>query len=1048
MKPAASTWKDLCIAAALGLAALVVYSLTLSVGPYPGESARLMVQHMGLFPKLSPRHPLWTIVVRMLPFLPPADITFKLNAFSAVCGAAVVALLYSVMRAAVLGAMDVDKENRSRAVVAARLAGISAALFLAFCVPFWAVSNRAHTAAFDLLLLLSAARLFVHYAVSGKTWAAMVFAFFYGVGVVEFATFIVFAPLFALGLGWVFSKQQGFRAGPIVGIAACGLAGLCMYLMAAWLFYGSSGYELREYPGFLRIVWFMWRDQYLLITRSLPRVGWLIVVFVMFVPWLSALGVARRALNGEKDWAYYVLHAVMTGLTVGILFNAKISPWRMLGFNRLLVTPYVLAASLYGYLLAYWFLLPSVLWQDAEERARIWARRLLSGIAAVIGVGLTLVVPWLHVEEADGRPAAHVNRYAKEVLKCCRGCAWLVTDGSVDNHLILAAREAGASLEVLNLRAGNNEVYMRHVASKFTSPRYRNLAELGAFPLVQEWLRTDSNAVDRVAVLADPDLWIGAGLSYVPDRLVFRGTREPSSLDADALLSRHQEFWDRFVPQMQFQDDDGRLAAFRTHVLRHTSMVANNLGVLMEDLGKNRAAFQAYQQARRMFADNISALLNLSVMLDEGYSAPEAESIRADVKALLSGVKKYHIWSLSRFYGYVRLPQAFAQLGMTWALSGQPGLAVSRLKTAMDLLPEEDRAPVKQALADVYLVEQESEKSESLYRELLQQQPDNRRALLGMCRLSARKGDFAAAYAFLDRASDAGVPDRRVALERANVLILQGDTEQARSILWDMVKREPDTFAAWSALIGVLAAERDVEGLETCVERLRHVGGDQGLSLSVASGHLALLRNDVQEARSQFTRALALRPEHRRILTMLLRLDVMQGRKALARERAKQLLELDPGHAFANYVQGTLKLEEGRDTLAEDLFRRSLRRERAAYVLNDLAWLLQERDALEEAEALAREAISSQPETHQFWDTLGVTLMKAGRLQEAEKALDRALSLFQGDLSVFLHMADVQVRLGNRDRAEDIIAMLSEKRGQLTSDDAQELLRLRAALSR
>ena len=144
----------------LAAVALIAYAVTLSPGACPGESAGLIVQYAGLFPKLKPDHPLWGALVWTLSRGPADHLALRLNWLSALCGAGSVYLLYRIMVGAIYGTITVTPVNRAKALIAARLAGVSAALLLAFSVPFWVVSNRAHPATFDLLLLLAVTWLF------------------------------------------------------------------------------------------------------------------------------------------------------------------------------------------------------------------------------------------------------------------------------------------------------------------------------------------------------------------------------------------------------------------------------------------------------------------------------------------------------------------------------------------------------------------------------------------------------------------------------------------------------------------------------------------------------------------------------------------------------------------------------------------------------------------------------------------------------------------------------------------------------------------------
>jgi len=148
---------------------------------------------------------------------------------------------------------------------------------------------------------------------------------------------------------------------------------------------------------------------------------------------------------------------------------------------------------------------------------------------------------------------------------------------------------------------------------------------------------------------------------------------------------------------------------------------------------------------------------------------------------------------------------------------------------------------------------------------------------------------------------------------------------------------------------------------------------------------------------------------------------------------------MDLGNALGNHVLGSIQLKNGEYVLAEDSFRKSLEREKSAGVLNDLAWLLQECGLYAEAEKLVRDALQIEARNHCALDTLGVILMKIDRLDEAEKALERSLSVFQGDLRVFVHMAEVQAQKGNKERVLDLVHMLSKKWDQLSFADQKKV---------
>ena len=179
----------------LGLLGLGLYLFTLSQGPYPGESASLMVRELGLDVFSGGSHPLWHLLTGLVAWLPLGELAFRLNVLSAVCGALAIWVFTRVMTEAVWLVAEVTVTNRRAVSTAATLAGLTAGLALMGCMPFWYASNRYHLAAFDVLLMVVTARVFIGFAREGSVWTGLLFATLFGVGVVESATFIVIAPL-------------------------------------------------------------------------------------------------------------------------------------------------------------------------------------------------------------------------------------------------------------------------------------------------------------------------------------------------------------------------------------------------------------------------------------------------------------------------------------------------------------------------------------------------------------------------------------------------------------------------------------------------------------------------------------------------------------------------------------------------------------------------------------------------------------------------------------------------------------------------------------
>jgi len=279
------------------------------------------------------------------------------------------------------------------------------------------------------------------------------------------------------------------------------------------------------------------------------------------------------------------------------------------------------------------------------------------------------------------------------------------------------------------------------------------------------------------------------------------------------------------------------------------------------------------------------------------------------------------------------------------------------------------------------------------------------------------------------------------------LLIAKGELAGAREMLWEVVTERPDLIRGWGLLSWVLGRLGDGDGLEKCIKRLMSsAGGEENYVLWLAKGHLCAVQNDLKGARLNFEKALTFAPENPYLLELILRLNVHELDAAKARQNVKRLLRADPDNSYGNYIMGSLQLYDGEYDLAEASYRRSLRQTRFPDAINDLAWLLQKQNRIEEAEALARECVSMAEANSRAWDTLAVILTKKGELAEAEKAFQNGIAHFQGNYTIYLHMAELYAQMNQPDRALELIGFLKSKHVVLPSDDENRLAALRRDL--
>jgi len=1035
----------------MGGVALILYYATLSVGPFPGESADLMAATLGLSPLGMSGHRLWSWLAQGMTILPFGTVSFRLNLLSAVCAAGAVGLFFRILADAVWATIPVTDLNVRAANRASLLAGVAGSLALMGSMPFWYAANRFHPAAFNLLLLFILAKLLMTFVRRASPVTGFVFVFLYGALASEFATLIVFGPLVLVGLLYALWFNEELRWGRVLTLGVCFAGGLLLYIPAALQLQGTAAFQLNGDAGFWTALYMVLKGQYQLIAKSLPQIGWLLVIIVGIVPWLAVLVVGRRGLNEEKDWGLIILHFILTGVVIAVLFNVPFAPWSILGPWRLLVTPYALLAFCYGYLVAYWSLFSRLFNQNAEEdeTGRRWWHEYGGLIPAGLLLGVAVMAGYLNYPVADARPARAINDYARSVVKASVGREWLVTDGALDGNLQVAAHERGVPLKFLNLQQGNNTLYMQCIARSFPDVRMKSMADVDGFAFLRQWIETDEHFSQKVAFLGFPDLWLSASLQPVPEGVIFTGIKALADLDPEALWSRHTEFWKSpFIRDLQsIRKADSMLGGTSDYLLRRLSMVANNLGVVLEDVGWRKQAYDAYAQARALDANNISALLNQLTMNEHGFAAADAVKVKENFVEFTKTLKqKLQIWSLSRVYGYVRMPEAYANLGMTWAFSGQPGMAVSGYKRAIELAPDR-KDQLSQGLAMAYLAQNQTAQGEDLLRQLLEKDPKNVQLMLSLARLAAQKSRFDDATSLLDRAQKAGVPKDRIAMEYAVMHLAAGEPGKARVVLQELVDLRGDFIPAWAMLAAVMMQQNDVKGMEECERKLRRSKG-QDFMTTVVLAEMALRRSQFTEARTYIDQALGMRPNTPVLMDLLLRLDVQEGRRDLAGVHIRALLLQDPGHAYANQVLASMQLERKEYAKAENSLRKSLERKNDPTVKNDLAWVLSEKGNLDESEALVRDALRDNDKMGTAWDTLAVILMKRGKLPEAGECFQKAMALSPDNPSVQVHMATYYDKNGNAAKAADLAENLLAHPVGLSQAEQEELRRLSRRVGR
>ncbi len=1075
-----------------GTVAFVVYLLTLSPGIYPGQSAQWMALCLGIDPRVVPAHPLWTLIASGIGNLHFLATPLRLNLFSALCGALSVSLVCHLTRLFVWGMIfdnPIDDRQRSRA---AMLAAVTAALAFAFSVPAWSAATRLQYQSFDLLLLLLVFCLLAQYIRSGRQPYIWLFVFCYGVGIVESPLFLTLSP--AAGVGTLLSlwRCRHLGHGNLLGLAHLFLLGLGVYALVAFLFLRTPDAVLHGYTGWLDVLKAMWREQYHEVRSEFPRLNWVWLLLQSVMPALAVSFAARRALNNGRTWSHYLLHLFLTVLAASVLLNASWSPWRLLEAQGLLpVAFYALMALVCGYLLAYWYLLQSMGRHRHDQRGSILMRRTGDWMGRILlwpFAALVVATSVVNGIEADGHRGRCADVCARELLQRLGSRTWLVTDGLLDNHVAILARERGQNVHLLCLPRDTDKAYQRrlaqivHTEKMFGDNQARMLdtLKLGLLPFLQDWLASDPEVQRKMAIFSVPDLWYGAEFQPVPELLFFSGARDPARLDLGALVADHLAFWGRMeklVPRVT--DPQNPVAFFNNQLRRQMGFAGNNLGVLLEEAGRTNDADLVYQRVRQLDPDNISVLFNRFELARRGKDETRTTAAEKELKEFLEHNKRqYPLYSLSRYYGYVRSPELFARLGWLWALSGQTGASLVGLRKAVDLLPPDSQISLERTKAAIYLLQDDRIRTEEIYRGILEKNPQDQQAMQGMARLALSTGSLEKAKSWLEKIQKTGVTQNRLGVEWAAIHLAAGENAlaatnvaaatasfaQARMQLQETVDLEANNLQA----LGMLAlaqlqqaaveraAQRDPKQyfreVGQTIDRMDKIAGTPNqyfaqivrAQLAMASGKE---KENYRAAREAFLRARALQPGMTKLNDVILQLDIALADQSQAEQHAQDVLRVNRRHALANYVIGSLRLQSGDYGEAEDFLRRSVESEPLPVALNDLAETLRRVHRFAEAERLAREATGKAPSLYIAWETLAAVLMDQNRLPEAQVAMHEALLRNSNDMRLRMSAARLQYLQGDLNQAQENIKLVRKNISQLNEYERGEFEKLAKSVS-
>jgi len=1032
-----------------GLFAFLLYFFTRVPGYMPGESAFAVNQALpdSMFPTFG--HTLWHLLVRGLDRLPFGTLSGKLAVLTALCGSLAVMAVIAIAGRVRVG--DTPEEERSPASprrVRAVMLAVTLLSFL-FSPPIWFGATRPLPQMFGLTLLLLTAvwtlRTFQQRSPAMLNAASL----FWGWLVTEYATAWFFAPFFfLLVLATGFTPEGRFRLWRNLRLAGLFLlAAGAGYLFMAWTVLGHPHAPIQGIHNLTDA----WRSslsvQKNLLSQAAPMQGSLLILFLFGGPFLVTF-LPKMQGTLEVRIGSILLHFACAVVNMLMLFHPGYSPWGMYLEGRLgvfMVVPSALLAISTGYLAGYWMNVlakydpfqPKVL-----RQVRLLLRALVQPVIVLVVLGST----WRNLSRFHDPFAGEVNRIAGEMAAALEGVEFYVGHSGFNQVLRLKLRDQGREVRVIDLEPGvwARQPYRDMIAALFAEehPRLASMARIGPGPFLQTWMQTDTRFAERVRLGEVSELILRAGKVPVPmpfglsARDVF-----PAAQDREEMF----RFWEGrdmggLWDAVRGRQGRGASAAALATFLAQESLRANNLGFLLEGAERTEEAFRAYRAARQLRPDNLSALLNLAMRLED-LPEPEQVVVRGDMEAFLrqlgdGRLDSAQLWRLSSHFGYIRHPRLMLERGWAWVVSGNPQLAVPELQAALRRHPGAEALRLQ--LAYTHFAGLDLLQSESEYLRILEQNPDSANAILGLARIAGVRGETDAALAYLSRLRGQGVSPTLLRREEVAVLSLGGRMEEALRLVESWLRAEPDHAQALLSRLLLVQSMGDEAQVTQTLERL------EALSGLAASERLMLARFLAQNRQLERARRL-LRPllqqadTRLQALDLQLRLEVQARDEAEANKRVREILEMEPDHAFANYILGTLLLSRGNTREAIAAFETSIASEPSSGALNDLAFTLLQRGQVRRALELCDQAVLLPDAGPHPWATRAAAFLKLERVEEAADSLERALRMAPEHPPFLITLGEVYLAKGQTEEGRALVDRLMTLQSRLDPESRQRL---------
>jgi len=649
---------------------MAVYWFTLYRNIYPGTPAALTAAAAGVSQNAYLSNPIFSYVSRLIAELPYATLPLRLNLFSALCGAAAVALFYLLVSRIIFmlscedsgGSMNAlppeifrdDEEDESdkhygtasasgslshdaaesipeevvmhnrRAAYSAILGAFGASAVLAFCGPFWFAATRLYPYTFDLLLLLLLLNLVISYDQKEKLFTLLAALFLLAACSVESALFLILAPVCVLFLYRSMKLSEQFTTGRVL---LCIIAGLAGGTLAVAILWNAAGYCLNiEIPAPRPILNVFNATMLNDATSWIPRFGWSRIFVLLLLPATLAFFVFAYSFKIRKP-LLFILQLLLVAMLIPSLLNLAFAPWGIARqISRVPVFSYVVLAAMTGLMIAVWHLMREMYIEKLDDELDFYEYRdnpFVCKIGSLLCwplLLLTLYVPFCSYPDIDPDEGVFTNEIAKIVYQQLKDKKFVLDIPFLRNELLLKAHGENKLLNLYSTstmkggKLSHEDMEQIKKNPDFANFRSRliNAAEISPYSFLREWLALDPQAYTQIAVFSNPGTLCNFGYTAVPKGFFMELVPAGTELNTEQMIAEFTQFSTAMHPYL-FPDVKDNIKLLDNHRQAYRwqlALTGNELAILLIDRRQYGPAAELLKRCAELAPGNLSITLN------------------------------------------------------------------------------------------------------------------------------------------------------------------------------------------------------------------------------------------------------------------------------------------------------------------------------------------------------------------------------------------------------------------------------------------------------